>query len=502
MKQASRRRQTAGWKQTGGLKQLSGWKQAVGWFLVFTILFSVGSLLNPQEKREKPEEAWENPYTDVTEDFWSYSYIMELGRRGIIPAEETFDPAKPENRGDFVLSLYNIENEVFPDRQKERKKAKTEPVNAEPSFTDVEEDTDLYDAVCWAYQWGLSNGTSETTFSPAEEVTREQACAIMARFAALEEMKLPKKAEAEQFTDSLRIDSYARSSVTACQMAGLVNGYEDGFFYPLNTIERQECAALLCRIIEAAEEKETEADSESGLSLVDLTPGAYDRLYDNYAEAPFEPLVPAGAEVSTDYFAKTAFIGDSVSVMLMTYAGATGALGDATFLCAGSMSPPNMMTGQILPEYPVGSGETPPIQDSVADCGAEVVYVMLGINNLAYTGPQGGADSLAKLMDMILEKSPDLTVIVESMTPMADSSTSYSDRLNNNVINQYNENLKALCAQRKWYYLNVSEAVRDENGFLRTEYCGDYGGMGMHFNFSGAEAWTNYLKTHVPEALL
>ena len=54
----------------------------------------------------------------------------------------------------------------------------------------------------------------------------------MARFAALEEITLLKVVEPDQFQDSLYIDDYARSGVTACQMAGIVKGYEDGFFYP------------------------------------------------------------------------------------------------------------------------------------------------------------------------------------------------------------------------------------------------------------------------------
>ena len=46
----------------------------------------------------------------------------------------------------------------------------------------------------------------------------------------------------------------------------------------------------------------------------------------------------------------------------------------------------------------------------------------------------------------------------------------------------------------------MAEAVSDENGFLRDEYSGDQS-MGIHFNYNGGEVWTDYLLTHVPEAL-
>ena len=49
---------------------------------------------------------------------------------------------------------------------------------------------------------------------------------------------------------------------------------------------------------------------------------------------------------------------------------------------------------------------------------------------------------------------------------------------------------------------NVAEAFRDENGFLKKEYCSDYNSMGMHFTYEGAKVWVNYLLTHIPARLL
>ena len=59
--------------------------------------------------------------------------------------------------------------------------------------------------------------------------------------------------EPDQFKDSLYIDEYARSGVTACQMAGIVKGYDNGFFQPDNTLTREECAAVVYRVMTAAD---------------------------------------------------------------------------------------------------------------------------------------------------------------------------------------------------------------------------------------------------------
>ena len=37
------------------------------------------------------------------------------------------------------------------------------------------------------------------------------------------------------------------------------------------------------------------------------------------------------------------------------------------------------------------------------------------------------------------------------------------------------------------YYLNVAEVFKDENGYLKLEYCSDRNSMGMHFTYDGAK---------------
>lgn len=462
-------------------------KQAISWFLVFMILFSAGSLLCDPKGSSKD---WENPYIDVTQDLWSYQYITELNKAGVIPSSEKFQREQEETRGDLVLYLYNMDTGVFEDREKQ------EPVEQAPNFSDVDKDSPYYEAVCWAYENGLVGGTTDTTFSPDSPVTRQQVCTILARFAQLEKISLIQVVEPDQFKDSLYIQDYARSGVTACQMAGIVKGYENGFFYPENTMTREECAAVVYRVMVASEMQIPE-----GASLVDLTPGAYDSLYDNYQDITFTALVPESEEGPVSFFDQAVFIGDSISMTLEAYCNASGALGGAQFLCAGSMSPTNMLSGKILPEYPKGSGQKPAIEESVAATGAKVVYVMLGMDNIAYGIEKATGDYLT-ILNNIQTANPGVQIVVQSVTPMSDASTSYSEKLNNEQINAFNETMKEYCQTNRWYYVDVAEAFRDEEGFLKKEYCSDYSTMGMHFTYDGAKVWVQYLKTHIPQDLL
>lgn len=162
------------------------------------------------------EEEWTNPFLDVNENMWSYPYITELNKRGVIPSAEKFLPTEPESRGNLILYLYNMDQSVFPEREKQLPEQK-----AAPAFSDVDQNSPLHEAVVWGYQNGLVSGVSETSFAPDDLLTREQVCTILTRFAALEKISFIQVASANQFKDSLDIQNYARSGVTACQLAGL-----------------------------------------------------------------------------------------------------------------------------------------------------------------------------------------------------------------------------------------------------------------------------------------
>ncbi len=465
-------------------------KQAILWFLVFMVLFSAGSMIRGSIEKNKE---WVNPYLDVNESLWSYQYITELSKAGVLPEVDQFNPTAEETRGNLVLYLYNLDGGAF----KKRDKLEPEEQKDAPTFEDVDKDSALYDAVRWAYKQGLVNGTSETTFGPNDLLTREQVCTILARFAALEQIDMIQVVEPDQFKDSLYIQEYARSGVTACQLAGVVKGYENGFFYPTNNISRQEVCAVIYRVMMAAQTAVPE-----GARLVDLTPGAYDELYKNYTDIPFTALVPASEQPGpVSFFDKAVFIGDSISVTLEYYCNASGALGKAQFLCAGSMSPTNMLTGQILPEYPKGSGNKPAIEESVAASGAQVVYVMLGMDNIGY-GLEKSTGDYVKILNNIAARNPDVQIVVQSVTPMTANSKSTSEKLNNDTINAFNQRMLDICQENRWYFVNVSERFKDANGFLIEDFCSDRSSMGMHFTYDGAKVWVEYLLNHIPEDLL
>ena len=237
-------------------------------------------------------------------------------------------------------------------------------------------------------------------------------------------------------------------------------------------------------------QEETEEETANGLTVQKLK------------ETLYNPVVPESEAVSPDWFSDVAFVGDSVSVMLDWYNGGSGPL-KADFFCSVSMSQQNALSYAAgdgrLPEYPKGSGRHPKLLDGLAESSPNKIYVMLGMNCIA-GGVDRASQDLVTLIDQILERCPEAAVLVESVTPMTATSPRADDYLNNETIRAFNCRMLQVCMERKWYFVNVAEALSDENGFLRDDYSGDRA-MGIHLNYNGAEVWTNYLLTHVPEVL-
>ena len=137
--------------------------------------------------------------------------------------------------------------------------------------------------------------------------------------------------------------------------------------------------------------------------------------------------------------------------------------------------------------------------DLVAACGAKKVYLMLGMNCIA-GGVDRAANDLVTLVGQIREQVPDAAILIESVTPMTQTSPRADDALNNDTIGQFNARMQQYCQENQWYYVDVAEALSDESGYLRDDYSGDTA-MGIHLDYKGAGAWAGYLLSHVPAAL-
>ena len=107
-------------------------------------------------------------------------------------------------------------------------------------FTDVSVDDYYYDAVLWAVANGVTNGTSATTFSPDMDVTRAQAVTFQWRAAGASE------ASGSSF-DDVAADAWYADAVTWAVANEITNGTGGNKFSPDVVVTRAQAVTFLYR---------------------------------------------------------------------------------------------------------------------------------------------------------------------------------------------------------------------------------------------------------------
>lgn len=205
---------------------------------------------------------------------------------------------------------------------------------------------------------------------------------------------------------------------------------------------------------------------------------------------------PAGTAVDASWFDDAVFVGDSVTLKLSYYAD-NGSLGDAQFLCAGSLGYGNALwdlyrEGNVHPFY---NGTKVTVDDGLRQINPNKIFIMLGMNDIGLYGVNDSIENMKTLTSRIEAKCPSAEIYIESVTPMlADSQLR---DLNNRTIAEFDEKLQAVCAERGYRYMDIASVVSDGYGNLVYEYCSDASAMGLHFSDAGCYQWVEYLKTHV-----
>ncbi len=243
---------------------------------------------------------------------------------------------------------------------------------------------------------------------------------------------------------------------------------------------------------ESAEESVEETSEESTGESREISEESSEQEESQYTPTP----VISGETVDASWFDDAVFVGDSVTLKLSYYAD-YGSLGNADFLCAGSLGYNNAQWGYDHPDnvHPVYNGIKYTVEDGVAMLQPKKIFIMLGMNDIGLYGVDGAVEGMKSLTAKIQQRCPDAVIYVQSVTPML-SYKQLSD-LNNTTIDAFDQAIQPICQERGYIYLDVASAVNDGYGNLMEAYCSDATAMGLHFSDAGCEAWVNYLKSHV-----
>lgn len=176
------------------------------------------------------------PFNDVKPGDWFYEYVAYVYNNGIMDGVGTgeFSPNAATTRGMVVTVLYRLYGEPA--------------VSGGSSFTDVAPGAYYADAVAWASNAGIVNGTSGTTFSPNDLVTREQFAAMLYRYMQYTGADTSARASLSGFADAGKVSSYAADAVAWTVAEGVLNGRSATEIAPQGNCTRAEVAAMITRV--------------------------------------------------------------------------------------------------------------------------------------------------------------------------------------------------------------------------------------------------------------
>ena len=123
------------------------------------------------------------PFSDVYTDDYYYDAVIWAYKNGITEGKDElhFGPKDLAKRSDVVVMLW--------------KAVGCPVVDYAINLDDVDEDAEYAEAVRWALSEKITFGTSETTFSPDEICNRAQMITLIARFAGVEDTETDSKFE-------------------------------------------------------------------------------------------------------------------------------------------------------------------------------------------------------------------------------------------------------------------------------------------------------------------
>lgn len=186
-------------------------------------------------------------FTDVGEHYWARDAIYEAVEAGYFKgvSDTEFDPEGTMTRAMLVAVMARV---VGADVDND----------APTGFTDVPSGKWYSGAIAWAAENGLVSGYGDGTFAPYRAASRQETAAIFLRLLNLLDKTLPAVQPQRDFTDVADISAFAMEAVKTMQMGGVLAGYTDGSFRPWKSITRAEAAALITRLMKAAQDKEPE----------------------------------------------------------------------------------------------------------------------------------------------------------------------------------------------------------------------------------------------------
>lgn len=228
----------------------------------------------------------------------------------------------------------------------------------------------------------------------------------------------------------------------------------------------------------------------------DAAPGNEDREQTDPGDTPGAEISVSGGEqqpqprfgsVEDDYFADAVFIGDSRTVGLYEY----GGLQDiGTFYASTGLTVRKLFTAEIV-DVP-GQKKKITIEEALSGRQFAKIYYMIGINEMGTGTVESFLRDYEESVGRLRDLQPEAVIYLQGIMKVSAERSAQGDYITNEGIDARNRGIAALADNETVFYLDVNEAVCDENGGLIPDYTYD----GVHLKAQYIGLWKDYLKNH------
>ena len=203
-----------------------------GWYSDNTLTTKVTSIKLTNNTTVYAKWISANPFTDVESGAYYHDAVLWAVGKGVTngTTATTFSPDDTCTRAQAVTFLW-------------RAMGSPEPTSSTCQFTDVDSSDYYYKAVLWAVEKGVTTGTTDTTFSPADTVTRGQAVTFLYRAA-----EAPAAGTTNPFTD-VKSGDYYYDAVLWAVGKNITEGVSATTFIPANDCTRAQIVTFLWRYL-------------------------------------------------------------------------------------------------------------------------------------------------------------------------------------------------------------------------------------------------------------
>ena len=187
-------------------------------------------------------------FSDVTQNDWFYTPVNYCYNIGVVygVAPGKFAPYQNATRGQFVTFIGRM--------------AGNRNVSSYP-FTDCPKNAYYTPYVNWSSKAGIVAGIDNTHFAPDDNITREQAFAIIYRLLKYYYSELITYSIPSKYKDADKVSDWAREAVGSIICYGIVNGDEFNNINPDKNITRAEVVQILYKYNEFTKNRTDTIDS-------------------------------------------------------------------------------------------------------------------------------------------------------------------------------------------------------------------------------------------------